>query len=196
MEYEDEARLVDLDGLSPVEVVALGRFLRAKEDEHNQAVRDGQADDFEQRYAPYVEAVNEGLAQLPERNPAHARDVYTAFVDSPHEGDRDSATRMIDYLVQADQEHGLVLWDRLMRDPSSAVRRSAFEQLGNCGLAGGTREQVEEACRQLGVTGYDVVRLLDAYVRAEQGADIANPYEMGELVLRRLVPPSPEPSEG
>lgn len=187
---DDRTRLVDLDRLSPGEVVALDRYLRSKEREHDQAVEEGRPDDYEERFAPHLDALGHHLTELPQHDADRARAVYSAFVDSPHEGDRDSAARMIDYLASADREYGLVLWDRLMRDPSPEVREEAYNQLGDC-LGARTAEEAEPSLQWLGITWFDVTRLLHAYIRAEHGMDTANPYEMGDLVLRRLIHPPP-----
>jgi hypothetical protein len=190
-----QAQLVDFDRLHPSEVVALDRYLRSNEREHEQAVEEGRQDDYEQRFAPYAAARDHHLTELPGRDPDRARAVYGAFADSPHENDRGSVARMIDSLTAADREYGLVLWDRLIRDPSPGVREEALNQLGDC-LGTSTAEEAEPALQRLGITWFDVTRLLHAYIRAEHGTGTADPDELGELALRRLVQPSSEQPEG
>lgn len=193
-EHDNAALLVDLDRLSPTEVVTLDRFLRAKQREHDEAVEAGRADDrYEREYAPRIEAVNTALQQLPVSNPGHARAVYAAFVESPLEDDRISGASMIDFLVEADHEYGLVLWDQLVRDPSPRVRLEAYNRLGERGLFSDTPEQSESSRERLGIDWYDVARLLDAYIRAEHGTAV---YELGDIALRRAtVPPAGSPGQ-
>jgi hypothetical protein len=190
-----QAQLVDFDRLHPGDVVALDRYLRSKEREHQQAVKEGRQDDYEQRFAPYAAALDHHLTELPEHDTDRARAVYGAFADSPHESDRGGAARMIDSLTASDREYGLVLWDRLIRDPNPAVRQEALNQIGDC-LGTSTAEEAEPALQRLGITWFDVSRLLHAYIRAEHGTGTADPDEMGELALRRLIqPPSAEPED-
>lgn len=85
---------------------------------------------FENRSLPKEaqDDVVQWMGWLPSSNAPHARAVYGAHLTGS-EADRCSVITYLSSPTHFDPEFGLLMWDRLLTDPSKDVRRRAVDQL-------------------------------------------------------------------
>lgn len=185
---QNPAILVDLERMSPNDVVVLLRDLERRDPI-------GRTSGYDGRYRPYTEAVARAIEHLPETNIEHARDICTAFADSHLAKDRAGANIFVRILTEASPAHGLPLWERLMRDPEPGVRWAAYTELSEH-LS--TEDPDEDPLRDLGISWRGAATLLNAFIEAEHGLMVAKPGELlGNLTMRRagIQPPADPDSQ-
>ncbi|MGB9050566.1 MAG: hypothetical protein WCC47_24920 [Pseudonocardiaceae bacterium] len=142
-----------------------------------------------------ISAINSVVAQ------ESARAIFTAFADSPLAEDRIqlASNFIVPFTMYHDPDHGLVLWDQLMRDPDQQVRDVAEQQLTQ--VLGDTRhdrrrrpavgmhavERVnEDRLDRYGLTHDTAYQLMESYAYAENGQ---YQHDLGRAALSKVVVP-------
>jgi hypothetical protein len=168
-ERQSDSPSVNLEHLEPHEVLDLYSYVVRHESDSPS-------------FAQQADAVSSAIHDLPASDLEKARQVYTAFATSRNASEREDTSYFLLDLVRQDPGHGLQLWKQLISDPVPAVRDAAYFKLGDY-LGGDTPEQTESALAQLGISWFDIVNLLDAYVHAIKGTRT----EVGHLALSKAL---------
>jgi len=124
------------------------------------------------------------VARLPERDTVQARKVWGKLATSELPLVRGLITLPLKLLMKHDPGFGVMLWDRLLRDPNEGVRRGAFRSCPFLSTPGLKEELIfdpifrEVAAAELaeyGLTIEIVNTMRDAYEYAELGINLCEP---------------------
>jgi hypothetical protein len=172
-----------LDRLSPKEVVDLHRYLiQAERDDNEGRIRD-EPNSYEKRLRPYTDILERALVELAQSDPDRAFNICTAYLDSPLPDDRGEAAYLIHELSVVKYPGRRALWDRILRDPDSAVRNRAWSVFD---MPSADDRHAHDWLGRMGLTGFEVATLCSSYYQAERGHFI---YDVGRLALEKAIQP-------
>lgn len=198
---------IDVGSLSPKEVVDVYRYA------WNSGPDAEVGTPWEEDSPGLAERLDVALTELPKIDLERAKEIFTAFAESPVPGDRTALTNYsVTHLTQADHDTGVVLWDRLMRDSDKNVRDAAEQMLHEMlhEAAGPPHEQDPDTGQWLsgmhfiarldeaqlrkytGLTRQDAYSILESYAYAENGQYV---YDLGREALRKLIAAQPEQAQ-
>lgn len=138
------------------------------------------------------------VGHLPAQDMTRAREVYTALADSPLADDREQLAFGVDGYAERNHDHGMELWDRLIRDTDKTVRETALETLDTVleGYVGEDYGKARHGFRtvdvideplliaETGFTRANAYDLMLSYAYAENGQHL---FDLGQAALAKLA---------